>query len=156
MKKIKTLVVAAATVVLSGCGGGDILTGVLGGLTGTDGNTISGLGNVIMSVLGANQVSEAGLVGSWRYTNPGVAFTSSNVLAQAGGEVVAQQIENKLLSVYNSVGIKVGPGVIKIRLVVNSRSRGPSPTIRIADVLQAGGGQLLQGLFHHRGGQEED
>ena len=43
---------------------------------------------------------------SWRYTNPGVAFTSSNVLAQAGGEVVAQEIEKKLLGVYNSVGIK--------------------------------------------------
>lgn len=106
MKKFKTLVVAAATVVLSACGGGDILTGVLGGLAGTDGNAASGLGNVIMSVLGANKVSEAGLVGSWRYTNPGVAFTSSNVLAQAGGEVVAQEIEKKLLGVYNSVGIK--------------------------------------------------
>ena len=106
MKKIKTFVVAAATMVLAGCGGGDILTGVLGGLTGTDGSAVTGIGNVIMSVLGANKVSEAGLVGSWRYTNPGVAFTSSNVLAQAGGEVAAQEIEKKLMSVYNSVGIK--------------------------------------------------
>ena len=91
---------------MAGCGGGDILSGVLGGLTGTDGSAVTGIGNVIMSVLGANKVSEAGLVGSWRYTNPGVAFTSSNVLAQAGGEVAAQEIEKKLASVYSSVGIK--------------------------------------------------
>lgn len=106
MKKIKVFVVAAATMFMAGCGGGDILSGVLGGLTGTDGSAVTGIGNVIMSVLGANKVSEAGLVGSWRYTNPGVAFTSSNVLAQAGGEVAAQEIEKKLASVYSSVGIK--------------------------------------------------
>ena len=95
-----------AVAAMTACGGGDILTGVLGTLTGTDGSGVSGIGNVLTSVLGLDKVSEAGLVGSWRYTNPGVAFTSSNVLAKAGGEVVAQEIEKKLQGVYNSVGIK--------------------------------------------------
>ena len=106
MKKIKAFFVGMAAMTMVACGGGDILTGVLGGLTGTDGTGASGIGNVLTSVLGLDKVSEAGLVGSWRYTRPGVAFTSSNVLAQAGGEVVAQEIEKKLLGVYNSVGIK--------------------------------------------------
>lgn len=95
-----------AAMTLVACGGSNILNGVLSGLAGTDGNAASGIGNVLTSVLGLDKVTEAGLVGSWRYVNPGVAFTSSNVLAKAGGEVVAQQIENKLKNVYSSVGVK--------------------------------------------------
>lgn len=106
MKKIKSFIVGMAAMTLVACGGGNILTGVLSGLGGTDGNAASGIGNVLTSVLGLDKVTEAGLVGSWRYVNPGVAFTSTNVLAKAGGEVVAQQIENKLKNVYSSVGVK--------------------------------------------------
>ena len=106
MKKIKSFIVGMAAMTLVACGGSNILNGVLGGLTGTDGTAASGIGNVLTSVLGLDKVTEAGLVGSWRYVNPGVAFTSSNVLAKAGGEVVAQQIENKLKNVYSSVGVK--------------------------------------------------
>ncbi len=106
MKKIKSFIVGMAAMTLVACGGSNILNGVLSGLAGTDGNAASGIGNVLTSVLGLDKVTEAGLVGSWRYVNPGVAFTSSNVLAKAGGEVVAQQIENKLKNVYSSVGVK--------------------------------------------------
>ncbi len=106
MKKIKSFIVGMAAMILVACGGSNILNGVLSGLAGTDGNAASGIGNVLTSVLGLDKVTEAGLVGSWRYVNPGVAFTSSNVLAKAGGEVVAQQIENKLKNVYSSVGVK--------------------------------------------------
>ena len=93
MKKIKSFIVGMAAMTLVACGGSNILNGVLSGLAGTDGNAASGIGNVLTSVLGLDKVTEAGLVGSWRYVNPGVAFTSSNVLAKAGGEVVAQQME---------------------------------------------------------------
>lgn len=106
MKKIKSFIVGMAAMTLVACGGSNILNGVLSGLAGTDGNAASGIGNVLTSVLGLDKVTEAGLVGSWRYVNPGVAFTSSNVLAKAGGELVAQQIENKLKNVYSSVGVK--------------------------------------------------
>lgn len=106
MKRIKSFIVGMAAMTLVACGGSNILNGVLSGLAGTDGNAASGIGNVLTSVLGLDKVTEAGLVGSWRYVNPGVAFTSSNVLAKAGGEVVAQQIENKLKNVYSSVGVK--------------------------------------------------
>ena len=106
MKKIKSLFVGMAAMTLVACGG-EILSNVLTGLSGTDGGTTAtGIGNVLTSVLGLDKVTESGLVGTWKYNNPGVAFTSSNVLAKAGGEVVAQQIENKLKNVYSSVGVK--------------------------------------------------
>ena len=49
------------------------------------------LGNAFNSVIGLDKPTEAQLYGSWHYTQPGVAFTSKNALAKAGGEVAATQ-----------------------------------------------------------------
>ena len=99
MKK-KILTMAMAVVLLAGCGTMGNSGGILSGIDGT-----SVLGNVLGSVLGLNKVTQANLVGTWKYAGPGCAFTSDNLLAQAGGEVASQKIEAKLLTYYNSAGI---------------------------------------------------
>lgn len=43
-------------------------------------------------------------MGTWKYDEPGVAFTSESTLAEAGGEVVAETCKNKLESTYSSLG----------------------------------------------------
>ena len=99
MKK-KILTMAMAVVLLAGCGTLGTQGGILSGIDGT-----SILGNVLGSVLGLNKISQENLVGTWKYFGPGCAFTSDNLLAQAGGEVASQKIKSTLLSYYNSVGI---------------------------------------------------
>ncbi|MBR6276995.1 MAG: DUF4923 family protein [Prevotella sp.] len=110
MKKVKTILLAAVTMLVASCGMpnatgttgspgnvlGDVLSGVLQGGT---------IGNVITSVIGAQKVSQQDLYGSWSYTGPGCAFTSEQLLAKAGGEVVAGQIKTKMLPYYQQMGI---------------------------------------------------
>ena len=99
MKKT-ILAMATAVIILAGCGSLGNQGGILSGIDGT-----SILGNVLGSVLGLNKITQENLVGTWKYTGPGCAFTSDNLLAQAGGEVASQKIKSTLLSYYNSVGI---------------------------------------------------
>ena len=107
MKKIKTLVVAAAAILLSGCmatgsansgsgngRSGNILGDILGGT----------LGNVINSVIGAQKVTKENLIGSWSYSGPGAAFISDQLLAKAGGEVAAAKIKEKALPYFQQLG----------------------------------------------------
>ena len=82
---------------------GDILGGVLGGvLGGLGGNTVDGL---LGLVIGSVKINESDLYGAWYYTEPGCAFTSENLLAKAGGAVAAETCKEKLLPVYNTLGI---------------------------------------------------
>lgn len=104
MKKVKAIILAAVTVLVVGCG----LTGQTAGSTGSIlGSILQGgtIGNVIISVIGAQKVSAADLYGSWSYSGPGCAFTSENLLAKAGGEVAATQIKEKVLPYYQQIGI---------------------------------------------------
>lgn len=129
MKKISIFAVAAAgTMMLSSCGSAGLATlgqvvaatagqqttgtttqtstgSILGDILGaaTNGQTI---GNVLGSVLGTTTMTQQQLIGTWTYSQPGVAFTSDNLLAQAGGEVAATTIKQKVLPVYQKVGIK--------------------------------------------------
>lgn len=80
---------------------GSILGDILGAAT--NGQTI---GNVLGSVLGTNTLTQQQLIGTWTYSQPGVAFTSDNLLAQAGGEVAATTIKQKVEPMYKKVGIK--------------------------------------------------
>ena len=75
---------------------GAVLTDVL------QGGTIS---NVITSVIGAQTVTKANLIGSWKYYGPGCAFTSEKLLAKAGGEVVAAELKTRVLPYYQQIGI---------------------------------------------------
>lgn len=79
---------------------GSVLGGVLGGLGSQ--NTIDGL---LGLVIGSVTVQESELYGTWYYTQPGCAFTSENLLAKAGGAVAAETCKEKLLPVYNTLGI---------------------------------------------------
>lgn len=79
---------------------GSILGDVLGAIT--NGQTI---GNILTSVIGIDKPTQADLIGTWRYYQPGVAFTSENLLAKAGGEVAATTVREKLMTYYNSFGI---------------------------------------------------
>ena len=125
MKKIYSTLLAAVMLLCSGCetgllgnlgglgglGGGDdgtasggTLGSVLGGILGVLGsqNTVDGL---LGLVIGSVKVSESELYGAWCYTQPGCAFTSENLLAKAGGAVAAETCKEKLLPVYNTLGI---------------------------------------------------
>lgn len=82
---------------------GNVLGGVLGSvLGGLGGNTVDGL---LGLVIGSVTVQESELYGAWYYAQPGCAFTSENLLAKAGGAVAAETCKEKLLPVYNTLGI---------------------------------------------------
>lgn len=93
MKKSKLIMVALSCLLFVSCG--------------NLGSMMSGTGAVqaIQSVIGLDKVKAQNLIGSWSYSNPGCAFTSENLLAKAGGEMAAVQIEEKLLPYYQQVGI---------------------------------------------------
>lgn len=109
------ITMAAAAILMSSCGMGAqgntanssnaAQSSVLGSIlsASTDGQTI---GNVLQSVLGLDKVTKANLIGTWKYSQPGCAFTSQNLLAQAGGEAVATSIKQKMSGYYSTVGIK--------------------------------------------------
>jgi hypothetical protein len=109
MKKVSIMAIAA-TLLLGGCsapgtGSGTSTAGsVLGNVAGILGNagTIS---NVVSSVLGTNNLSKDEIVGTWKYSGPGCAFTSDKTLASAGGEVVASEIKEKLKPTYKQLGL---------------------------------------------------
>lgn len=111
---------AAATALLTACGtmgqagSGSSTTGSVLGAVLTDVLQGGTLGNVITSVIGAQKVTAADLVGSWKYSGPGCAFTSEKLLAQAGGEVVAGQIKAKVLPYYQQIGISAQNTTITI------------------------------------------
>ena len=97
MKKVKAIVLAAVAMIVTSCGTqGNILGDILQGGT---------LGNVIISVIGAQKVTAQDLIGAWNYSGPGCAFTSENLLAKAGGEVAATRIKEKALPYYQQIGI---------------------------------------------------
>lgn len=109
MKKNK-LLAASVAFALTSCAGlgtgtqdntlGNILGAVLG--SATSGSTIT---NVLLDVIGLNKLSANDIIGTWRYVEPGVAFTSENALAKAGGQVVSGTVKQKLLPTYQSVGV---------------------------------------------------
>lgn len=110
MKKTILFVAAAAMIMLTCCGSNGLLTNVLaGGQTGstTTANTESAVNTVLQSVLGmtGTKVSQQSLIGTWKYNQPGCAFTSEKLLAQAGGEIVASNVKSKLQPTYQKVGI---------------------------------------------------
>jgi hypothetical protein len=65
----------------------------------------TGIANAIKSVIGLDKVKQQNLIGEWKYKGPGCAFMSENLLAKAGGEMAAVQIEEKLLPYYQQVNV---------------------------------------------------
>lgn len=70
--------------------------------TTTGSSIISGILN---NVIGSASFSQADLCAhTWKYSKPGCAFTSENLLAKAGGEIAASKIEENLSTYYNKFG----------------------------------------------------
>ena len=66
------------------------------------GSIISGLLN---NVIGSGTFSKEDLCAhTWKYSKPGCAFTSENLLAKAGGEIAASKVEEKLGTYYKKFG----------------------------------------------------
>lgn len=87
----------------------NVLGGLLGAATGnTSGSTSSAgsiIGGLLNNVIGSGTFSKEDLCAhSWKYSKPGCAFTSENLLAKAGGEIAASKVEEKLSTYYNKFG----------------------------------------------------
>ena len=97
MKKAILGFAAFACLAIASCGN---MSQVLGAMTNG-----TGVVNAISSVIGLDKVKAQNLIATWKFSGPGCAFTSENLLAKAGGEVAAVQIEQKLLPYYQQVKI---------------------------------------------------
>lgn len=90
----------------SGYSAGSVVAGVLGGLLGggtTTGSSI--ISGILNNVIGSATFSQADLCAhTWKYSKPGCAFTSENLLAKAGGEIAANKIEEDLSKYYSKFG----------------------------------------------------
>lgn len=89
-----------------GYSAGSVVAGVLGGLLGGGTTTGSSIINGILNnVIGSATFSQADLCAhTWKYSKPGCAFTSENLLAKAGGEIAASKVEEDLSKYYSKFG----------------------------------------------------
>lgn len=64
------------------------------------------LTGVAKAVIGDKATTESSIVGTWTYVGPECQFESDNLLSQAGGEVAAKEVEEKLQGIYTKVGME--------------------------------------------------
>ena len=64
------------------------------------------LSGVAKAVVGDKATTQSSLIGTWSYVGPDCQFESDNILTQAGGEVAASKVEEKMKSV---IGTKLYP-----------------------------------------------
>lgn len=89
---------------------GSAIAGILGAVMGGNSNSSSSAGSSIINgilnnVIGSGTFSQQDLCAhTWKYSKPGCAFTSENLLAQAGGEIAANKVEEKLGEYYSKFG----------------------------------------------------
>lgn len=89
---------------------GSAIAGILGAVLGGNSNSSSSAGSSIINgilnnVIGSGTFSKQDLCAhTWKYSKPGCAFTSENLLAQAGGEIAANKVEEKLGEYYSKFG----------------------------------------------------
>ena len=102
---------STSTTTNSGYSAGSVVAGVLGGLLGggtTTGSSSTGssiINGILNNVIGSATFSQADLCAhTWKYSKPGCAFTSENLLAKAGGEIAASKIEENLSKYYSKFG----------------------------------------------------
>lgn len=112
---------STSTTTNSGYSAGSVVAGVLGGLLGggtTTGSSSTGsnstgssstgssiINGILNKVIGSATFLQADLCAhTWKYSKPGCAFTSENLLAKAGGEIAASKIEEDLSKYYSKFG----------------------------------------------------
>ena len=116
--------IVAASLTLASCGLGttgqttqqttDATAAVLGGILGNGSLQQAGtsvLGTILGNILGGATTQQS-LVGSWTYTGPKLVFESENVLSQIGGQVLSNNLEQKLGTYLEKMGFKAGKSVL--------------------------------------------
>ena len=85
-----------------------ILGAILGGNSSSNSGSSSSTGSIINGILnnviGSGTFKKEDLCYTWKYSKPGCAFTSENLLAKAGGEIAANKVEEKLEDYYKKFG----------------------------------------------------
>ena len=100
----------AATSTSATSNAGSAVAGILGAVLGGNSNSSSSAGSsiingILKNVIGSGTFSKQDLCAhTWKYSKPGCAFTSENLLAQAGGEIAANKVEEKLGEYYSKFG----------------------------------------------------
>ena len=100
----------AATSTSTTSNAGSAIAGILGAVLGGNSNSSSSAGSSIINgilnnVIGSGTFSKQDLCAhTWKYSKPGCAFTSENLLAKAGGEIAANKVEEKLGEYYSKFG----------------------------------------------------
>ena len=115
-KNILTVVTVATSMLLTSCFGPNLAgTTQTGTTTGTPAISTESVTTAGASILGdllggllSKTITERSFVGTWTYQKPEVRFESENLLAKAGGSVMASSIENKLDGYLSKVGITKG------------------------------------------------
>lgn len=89
------------------------VVGILGAILGGNNSSNSGssssstgsiINGILNNVIGSGTFKQADLCHTWKYSKPGCAFTSENLLAKAGGEIAANKVEEKLEDYYKKFG----------------------------------------------------
>ena len=63
------------------------------------------LSGVAKAVVGNKATTASSIIGTWTYSGPECQFESENLLAKAGGEMAAKEVEEKMIAVYHKVGM---------------------------------------------------
>ena len=63
------------------------------------------LSGVAKAVVGNKATTASSIIGTWTYSGPECQFESENLLAKAGGEMAAKEVEEKMIAVYKKVGM---------------------------------------------------
>ena len=101
---------AANTAATTTSNAGSAVAGILGAVLGGNSNSSSSAGSsiingILKNVIGSGTFSKQDLCAhTWKYSKPGCAFTSENLLAKAGGEIAANKVEEKLGEYYSKFG----------------------------------------------------
>jgi hypothetical protein len=121
MKALKSFAaIVAASLTLASCGLGttgqtnqtttDATTAALGGLLGNGSLQQTGtgiLGTILGSLLGG-ATNQQTIQGTWTYYGPKLVFESENILSQLGGQVLSNNLEQKLGTYLEKMGFKAG------------------------------------------------
>ncbi|MBP3711570.1 MAG: DUF4923 family protein [Bacteroidaceae bacterium] len=153
MKKIRSFAaIVAASLTLASCGLGTMgnTTSGTGSILGTDVLTQTGtgiLGTILGNILGST-TSQQSLVGNWTYAGPKLVFESENVLSQIGGQVLSNNLEQKLGTYLEKIGFKAGKSVLTFAADGNCSLALGSKTLPGTYSYDASSNKLtLNGLF---------
>lgn len=105
-----TTTTSATTTAATTSNAGSAVAGILGAVLGGNSNSSNSAGSSIINgilnnVIGSGTFSKQDLCAhTWKYSKPGCAFISENLLAKAGGEIAANKVEEKLSEYYSKFG----------------------------------------------------